>query len=421
MRVSHAAVSRHVQVVGGAARRDAVPACQARRRADRGRRALSEGRLEPPSRRRSRRRRRRWRNQGRAGPRQRRAGLRQPLADPTALAASRPPIPMSTSCWTRRRGWSTSRATRPTMAVRYGQGGWPGLRQDLVASSRIFAVGRKELRGRRRAAFAPGRSCAPSSCCTRTTAGCGGAGSRPRASPTSMSAVGRASSETGLALDAARRPDRASPWPTGVDRGRPRPRPAHEALRCRPGRRRLPICSASPARSGGARSPPSAIGCWRRRHRYVVRSHWRRWRLCRPAPLAVIVAAASGVAAEGDIEVERWAPAASPALRLPSVPSTAAQASARVRPMSRSMRSSSNSSWCKASLPIPPCRQSSERRSRPSGDRAHGPADDCHRQKSDPCHGLGAPPGPARCRTEASDRSLCQSLICHLPSRVSMK
>jgi LysR family glycine cleavage system transcriptional activator len=41
------------------------------------------------------------------------------------------------------------------LAVRYGQGGWPGLRQDLVASSRIFAVGRKELRGRRRAAFAP--------------------------------------------------------------------------------------------------------------------------------------------------------------------------------------------------------------------------------------------------------------------------
>jgi LysR family glycine cleavage system transcriptional activator len=41
------------------------------------------------------------------------------------------------------------------LAVRYGQGGWPGLRQDLVTSSRIFAVGRKELRGRRRAAFAP--------------------------------------------------------------------------------------------------------------------------------------------------------------------------------------------------------------------------------------------------------------------------
>ena len=41
------------------------------------------------------------------------------------------------------------------LAVRYGQGGWPGLRQDLVASSRIFAIGRKELRGRRRAAFAP--------------------------------------------------------------------------------------------------------------------------------------------------------------------------------------------------------------------------------------------------------------------------
>lgn len=41
------------------------------------------------------------------------------------------------------------------LTVRYGQGGWPGVRQDLVASSRIFAVGRKELRGRRRAAFAP--------------------------------------------------------------------------------------------------------------------------------------------------------------------------------------------------------------------------------------------------------------------------
>ncbi len=41
------------------------------------------------------------------------------------------------------------------LAVRYGQGGWPGVRQDLLASSRVFAVGRKELRGRRRAAFAP--------------------------------------------------------------------------------------------------------------------------------------------------------------------------------------------------------------------------------------------------------------------------
>jgi LysR family glycine cleavage system transcriptional activator len=41
------------------------------------------------------------------------------------------------------------------LAIRYGQGGWPGVRQDLVASSRIFAVGRKELRGRRRTAFAP--------------------------------------------------------------------------------------------------------------------------------------------------------------------------------------------------------------------------------------------------------------------------
>jgi LysR family glycine cleavage system transcriptional activator len=41
------------------------------------------------------------------------------------------------------------------LAIRYGQGGWPGVRQDLVASSRVVAVGRKELRGRRRSAFAP--------------------------------------------------------------------------------------------------------------------------------------------------------------------------------------------------------------------------------------------------------------------------
>lgn len=40
------------------------------------------------------------------------------------------------------------------LAIRYGQGGWPGLRQDQLASSRLYPVGRKELR-RRRAAFAP--------------------------------------------------------------------------------------------------------------------------------------------------------------------------------------------------------------------------------------------------------------------------
>jgi LysR family glycine cleavage system transcriptional activator len=37
------------------------------------------------------------------------------------------------------------------LAIRYGQGGWPAVREDLVATSRIFAVGRRELRGRRRA------------------------------------------------------------------------------------------------------------------------------------------------------------------------------------------------------------------------------------------------------------------------------
>jgi len=41
------------------------------------------------------------------------------------------------------------------LAIRYGQGGWPGLRQDQLALSRVFPVGRKELRNRRRAAFAP--------------------------------------------------------------------------------------------------------------------------------------------------------------------------------------------------------------------------------------------------------------------------
>lgn len=41
------------------------------------------------------------------------------------------------------------------LTIRYGQGGWPGVRQDLLAPSRIFAVGRKELRRGRRTAFAP--------------------------------------------------------------------------------------------------------------------------------------------------------------------------------------------------------------------------------------------------------------------------
>ena len=41
------------------------------------------------------------------------------------------------------------------LAIRYGQGDWSRVRHDLLAPSRVFAVGRKELRGRRRAAFAP--------------------------------------------------------------------------------------------------------------------------------------------------------------------------------------------------------------------------------------------------------------------------
>ncbi len=41
------------------------------------------------------------------------------------------------------------------LAIRYGKGGWPGVRQDLLASSRLYAVGRRELRGRRRGAFEP--------------------------------------------------------------------------------------------------------------------------------------------------------------------------------------------------------------------------------------------------------------------------
>jgi LysR family transcriptional regulator, glycine cleavage system transcriptional activator len=41
------------------------------------------------------------------------------------------------------------------LAIRYGQGGWPGLRHDLIAALRLYPVGRPELRGRRRAALQP--------------------------------------------------------------------------------------------------------------------------------------------------------------------------------------------------------------------------------------------------------------------------
>jgi LysR family glycine cleavage system transcriptional activator len=41
------------------------------------------------------------------------------------------------------------------LAIRYGQGGWPGLRQDQLAASRLYPVGRRELRRGRKAAFAP--------------------------------------------------------------------------------------------------------------------------------------------------------------------------------------------------------------------------------------------------------------------------
>jgi len=41
------------------------------------------------------------------------------------------------------------------LAIRYGQGGWPGLRQELLAASRLYPVGRPELRGRRRTALQP--------------------------------------------------------------------------------------------------------------------------------------------------------------------------------------------------------------------------------------------------------------------------
>jgi LysR family glycine cleavage system transcriptional activator len=41
------------------------------------------------------------------------------------------------------------------LAIRHGQGGWPGLRQDLLATSRLYPVGRPELRGGRRANLQP--------------------------------------------------------------------------------------------------------------------------------------------------------------------------------------------------------------------------------------------------------------------------
>jgi LysR family transcriptional regulator, glycine cleavage system transcriptional activator len=41
------------------------------------------------------------------------------------------------------------------LAIRYGLGGWPGLRQDLITSVSLYPVGRPELRGRRRAALQP--------------------------------------------------------------------------------------------------------------------------------------------------------------------------------------------------------------------------------------------------------------------------
>jgi LysR family glycine cleavage system transcriptional activator len=41
------------------------------------------------------------------------------------------------------------------LAIRYGPGGWSGLRQDLVAAVRLYPVGRPELRGRRRAPLQP--------------------------------------------------------------------------------------------------------------------------------------------------------------------------------------------------------------------------------------------------------------------------
>lgn len=41
------------------------------------------------------------------------------------------------------------------LAIRYGKGGWPGVRQDLLTASRLYPVGRKELRDERRCDFAP--------------------------------------------------------------------------------------------------------------------------------------------------------------------------------------------------------------------------------------------------------------------------
>ena len=41
------------------------------------------------------------------------------------------------------------------VALRYGQGGWPGLRQDLLATSQLYPAGRPELGSRRRGALRP--------------------------------------------------------------------------------------------------------------------------------------------------------------------------------------------------------------------------------------------------------------------------
>ena len=188
------------------------------------------------------------------------------------------------------------------MAVRYGQGGWPGLRQDLVASSRIFAVGRKELRGRRRAAFAPDELRAfvllhedDGGLWRRWFAAAG----RRRRQCQPRAAHPR--NRTGSRCRGGRTGHR--PGRRGVDRGRPRPRPAREALRRRPGRRRL--LSAQPRQRAAAaparRLPRLAAGGDGVAALTAV--HWQHRRLCRPAPLAVIVAAASRVTAEGDIEV----------------------------------------------------------------------------------------------------------------------
>src|SRR5262247_1321988 len=39
------------------------------------------------------------------------------------------------------------------LAIRYGQGGWPGMQEDQLAPSCVYPVGQKQLRGRGRAAF----------------------------------------------------------------------------------------------------------------------------------------------------------------------------------------------------------------------------------------------------------------------------